>query len=180
MARYSLITTVWEFKNLGVPDFLAKLIHTEIRSIVDIVKFNEKHARYAMPEPHKDQDELIRAMNDASLKANIELYRTKLRKLAREILDNVFDKQSVDLIVAPADSAICVHAAAAGYPMGVVPLGTLDYNGRPFGMCMIAKAYEEEKILGFMDAHEKAFPSANCAEPKYLTSVMKKIIGLDR
>lgn len=41
-----------------------------------------------------------------------------------------------------------------GYPIGTVPLGTVDYNGRPFGLAIIAKAGREDVILAFMSAFE--------------------------
>lgn len=43
---------------------------------------------------------------------------------------------------------------APGYPIATVPLGTIDYNGRPFGLAIIAKAGREDLIFAFMSAFE--------------------------
>lgn len=39
-----------------------------------------------------------------------------------------------------------------------MPLGVLDYNGRPFGMGLIAKSGQEGLMLQFMSAFEAFFP----------------------
>ncbi len=46
---------------------------------------------------------------------------------------------------------------ALGYPTANVPLGSLSYNGRPYGICLIAKADREEALVRFMSAYEAAF-----------------------
>lgn len=72
--------------------------------------------------------------------------------MARNILDEAFNTHGLNVIAAPADCSLCVHAAAAGYPIATVPLGQLRYNGRPFGLCMVARANDEEALLRFMYA----------------------------
>ncbi len=72
--------------------------------------------------------------------------------MGRCILDEAFDGHGVNLIAAPADSSLCVHAAAAGYPVATVPLGQLRSNSRPFGLCLVARADDEEVLLRFMHA----------------------------
>ena len=42
-----------------------------------------------------------------------------------------------------------------GYPVAVVPVGTLRYNGRPFGICVTARANEEDILLRFMENYEE-------------------------
>jgi amidase len=43
----------------------------------------------------------------------------------------------------------------SGYPVATVPIGQLRYNNRPFGLCLLAKANEEETLLRFMNAYER-------------------------
>lgn len=45
----------------------------------------------------------------------------------------------------------------SGYPVGNVPLGYLDFNGRPFGLAVLAAKDQEAKILKFMNAWEGTF-----------------------
>jgi amidase len=41
--------------------------------------------------------------------------------------------------------------------MAVMPLGTLDYLGRPLSLCVIAKAGREDLIFQFLSAFEDTF-----------------------
>lgn len=61
-----------------------------------------------------EQNDLEAAMNSTETKQNIDILKQDLRSKARQILDEAFDKQQVNLIAAPGDSPLCIHAAAAG------------------------------------------------------------------
>lgn len=76
----------------------------------------------------------------------------------------MFDREKVNIIAGPADSPLCVHNAAAGYPVGTVPMSQLRYNGRPFGLCIVGKENGEEALLQFMGAYEA--PSGARTVPK--------------
>lgn len=52
------------------------------------------------------------------------------------------------------DGRIPTIAAAAGYPVGTMLLGYSKSNDRPFGMCIIASAGQEDKLLRAMSAWE--------------------------
>lgn len=39
-----------------------------------------------------------------------------------------------------------------------MPLGYHAQSGRPFGLCLVAKAHEEGKLLEIMNVYEKTFP----------------------
>jgi amidase len=102
------------------------------------------------------QDDLIKALNNTDTAADIEGLKRSLRAVGRHSLDQAFDNEAVDIIVAPGDCSLCIHAAAAGYPIATVPLGQLRYNGRPFGLCKVAKENNEEALLRFMVAYESS------------------------
>ena len=83
----------------------------------------------------------------------------------------------------PADARIASVAAAAGYPVATVPLGFADFNGRAFGMNLIARENEEGTLLQVMSAWEKTFgprrpptlhPSQETAEVSSSTLAMSK------
>lgn len=81
-----------------------------------------------------------------------------LRKVARDDgLDRIFKEYGVDVIVGSSDTAIKAYASGSGYPVGNVPLGYLDFNGRPFGLAVLAAKNQEAKILKFMNAWEGTF-----------------------
>ncbi|KAK3395178.1 amidase signature domain-containing protein [Podospora didyma] len=144
----------WEFKNICIPRFLATFNESPVRTLADIVQFNEQNKDICLPPPYTEQSDLIKALENNDTEAHINKLKVGLRTLGKEILDEVFDEKGITIIAAPADSPLCIHAAAAGYPIATVPLGQLKYNGRPFGLCLVAKAHQEETLLRFMAAYE--------------------------
>ena len=79
------------------------------------------------------------------------------RNQTRSAIENSLKENDIHVIMGPADARIASVAAAAGYPVATVPLGFADFNGRAFGMNLIARENEEEKLLQVMSAWEKTF-----------------------
>ena len=57
------------------------------------------------------------------------------------------------------DGRIPTIAAAAGYPVGTMPLGYSKTNGKAFGACIISGAGGEAKILRAMNAWHATMPA---------------------
>jgi amidase len=90
-----------------------------------------------------------------------------------EGIDKALAQYDIDVIIGPADSFLSSLAAAAGwnltpissfptlmgigYPIATVPIGRMDFNGRPFGLVALTTAHKEAKLLHFMSAWEKTF-----------------------
>lgn len=92
-----------------------------------------------------------------------------LRKFARtQGIDKTLAAHDLDVILGPMDGRIPTIAAAAGYPVGTMPLGYSKTNGRPFGMCIVAAAGNEDKILRAMKAWDATV--AKRKAPPQLTS----------
>ncbi|KAL7930155.1 amidase signature domain-containing protein [Trichoderma chlorosporum] len=144
----------WEFKNVGILRFIDSFDECPVNSAEDIVKFNKDNSDKAMPPPYTEQKDLEKSLKCNDDPEKIEGLRNGLRQVAQQIINTAFDTQGVNLIVAPGDSSLCIHAAAAGYPIATAPIGQLRYNGRPFGLCIMARANEEELLLRFMAAYE--------------------------
>ncbi|KAJ5926219.1 Amidase [Penicillium verrucosum] len=145
----------WDFRNLCIPRFIRSFHECSVTSVADIVEFNEKNSDKALPAPFVEQNDLQGAMAATEEKEQIDELKQSLRRAARAILDDLFDKEGINILAAPGDSPLCVHASAAGYPVATVPIGQLRYNGRPFGLCLVARADEEETLLRFMAVYEK-------------------------
>jgi amidase len=47
-------------------------------------------------------------------KEQIDKLKQDLRRGARDMLDDLFDKEKINILAAPGDSPLCVPAAAAG------------------------------------------------------------------
>lgn len=95
-----------------------------------------------------------------------------LRHIARtQGIDKTLAAHDLDIILGPTDGRIPTIAAAAGYPVGTMPLGYSATNGRPFGMCIVAAAGHEHKILRAMKAWDatigkrKAPPQLQSKQP---------------
>lgn len=82
-----------------------------------------------------------------------------------EGLDPVFEEHNLDIIAGPADSRFVSFAAAAGYPVGCLPMAHLKESGRPFGICVIARNGGEQTLLRFMQQWEKIIPSRVLPKP---------------
>ncbi len=79
------------------------------------------------------------------------------RNQTRDAIERSLRENYIDVIMGPADARIASVAAAAGYPVATVPLGFAEFNGRAFGMNLIARENQEETLLQVMSAWEKTF-----------------------
>ncbi|KAI0969601.1 amidase signature domain-containing protein [Xylaria arbuscula] len=144
----------WEFKHIGIPTFIEGFSDAPVASLEEIVRFNEQNQSLTMPEPFTKQDQLLRALDIAGTSEEIAQLKRRLRETGKSIINRVLDAENVNCVAAPADSAICIYTAAAGYPHITIPLGKLNYNGRPFGICVLARENDEAVLLRFMAAYE--------------------------
>ncbi|KAJ5466456.1 amidase signature enzyme [Penicillium desertorum] len=103
-------------------------------------------------------------MNAIDGNKQIDELKQDLRRAARDILDDQIDEEKINILAAPGDSPLCVQASAAnnssrrvgpGYPVARAPIGQLRYNDRPFGLCLVARANEEQTLLRFMGVYEE-------------------------
>ena len=149
----------------------------------DIVDFNKKNADKELPcgevpktvlsfqlirffcEDHPGQQVLEGALGNSMAETEFQKRLEPLRSRARNEITKSLASHKVDVILGPADARMASVAAAAGYPVGVVPLGFADFNGRAFGMNIIARDGEEYKILHAMSAWAATFPDARKPPP---------------
>ncbi|KAK7516807.1 amidase signature domain-containing protein [Phyllosticta citriasiana] len=151
--------TYHEFKELSA-DYLDNLDTSRVHSLPDIIDFNTKHADVELPSSSPDQADLIAASSttpDGPAQAREALDR--LRRLGgSEGIGLVLDYYKLDVLVAPADSALCELAAAAGYPIATTPLSMLRPEARPFGLALTTRAHNEHLLLHFASAWEALCP----------------------
>ncbi|KAJ9092929.1 hypothetical protein QFC21_006641 [Naganishia friedmannii] len=129
-----------------------------VKSVDDLIKFNEKHADIEMPPDNPGQDVLLRTLHavpttSAAYKEAVQ----EMRQVARERgLDAVFERDEVDVLFSIGDGGRHSLANMVGYPMGVIPLG-VSPDGTPFGAIFVGRKYGERTLLGVMSAWEQAF-----------------------
>src|SRR5437899_5277160 len=121
---------LYEFR-AQIADYLATLTHTDMRTLADLIAFDDAHCVQEMP--YYDQDVFLLAEqfpgypNDPAYIAA----RTHARTAARSGIDSVINS-SVDAIVAP-HLTNSTGPAVAGYPNLSIPVGIRE-SGRPAGM----------------------------------------------
>jgi amidase len=153
-----------------------------IRSLADVIRFNEENARREMP--YFGQETFLRAQEKGDL--NSVEYKEALaacRRLSRdEGIDAVMNQNRLDALFAPTDSPAwpidwlngdhftggsSTLPAVAGYPHITVPGGFV--HGLPVGMSFMGRANSEEQLIGFAYAYEQR--TRHRRKPRYLATV---------
>ncbi len=139
-----------------------------VKSLKDVIEFNEKHAKKEMP--WFGQDSFVKAEAKGPLTSYEYLEAlAKCRRLSRaEGIDAVMDKHKLDAFVAPTLGPACVTdflngdrwlgesstaAAVAGYPSITVPAGFVF--GLPIGLSFFGRAWSEAVLLRLAFAFEQ-------------------------
>lgn len=155
---------------VGVNRYLRGLVSSPVRSLAEVVAFNEAHPK-----------EELRWHNQALLEGSLDVpplsdpgYRRELRlsrKLGRRGFDAAMDGHHLDAIVAPtfvvpwlidlatSDPVMNGNGAAgpsnaAGYPHLTVPAGHVGQL--PVGISFLARAWTERRLLRYGYAFEQA------------------------
>ncbi|PON27926.1 hypothetical protein TGAM01_v203063 [Trichoderma gamsii] len=140
--------------------YLETLEDSQVRSLDELIRFNQNHAEKELP-PGKSSF-ITQLQNAATMTMSDQEHDFLLghaRKVGRDIgIDKTLKEYDVDLVIAPADSAVNLLVSAAGYPSATMPLSYLKYNGRPIGLVAFTTAGGEEMLLNFLRAYEDTFP----------------------
>jgi len=160
---------LYEFK-ADLNAYLASLgPNCPVRSLKDIIAFNEEHRQEVMP--YFEQEIFLMAEKKGPLSS--EEYQNALEKCRRlsriEGIDKTLEEHKLDAIVVPTDGPAWVTdlvngdhylggssqaAAVAGYPSITVPAG--EVFGLPVGLSFIGGAYQEGKLIKLAYAYEQA------------------------
>ncbi|MBK9063236.1 MAG: amidase [Acidobacteria bacterium] len=159
----------YEFK-AGLNAYLASLgPGAPVRSLKDVIAFNERHAKEEMP--YFAQETFLKAEARGPLTSFEYLEAlAKSRRLARtEGIDATMDRHKLDALVAPTLGPACVTdlvngdrwlgdastaPAVAGYPHVTVPAGFVF--GLPVGLSFFGRAWSEGTLLKVAYAFEQA------------------------
>ncbi len=170
----------YEFKD-GVNAYLSHA-RASVSSLADVIAFNVKNAKYAMPYFRQEILESCEQKGGLDSKE----YRDALQKSlgARKIIDDMMKQNRLlaiagtsigpahctDLVNGDYDTGFyfCPPAAMAGYPHITVPMGMV--HGLPVGLSFIAGAWQEPVILGLAYAFEQATRQREA--PKFLPTLL--------
>src|SRR5205807_3194704 len=137
---------LYEFK-AQIAEYLATLTNTNMRSLADLIAFNEAHCRQELV--YYDQDVFLESEQTTGYPHN-PIYvaaRTHATSTAQAGIDNALAADNLDAIVAP-HLTNSTGPAVAGYPNLSIPVGIRD-NGRPAGMLMYSTFLHEPQLIGF-------------------------------
>ncbi|KAI1144927.1 amidase family protein [Nemania diffusa] len=148
----------FNFQHL-LKEYLSSIDDSMIHTLEDLIKFNEEHAKEELPPSADNQAGLIRALHtEMSADEYRLLIHNARERCGKNGIDKVLQENEVDIIMGPGDGPIMNIAGTAGYPSASLPLGYLDFNGRPFGLQIMAKAHQEALLIQVQSAWEATFP----------------------
>lgn len=168
-----------EFKN-DLPLWLARFApHAQIKTLADLIAFNEAHRDREMP--YFGQELFVKAQSMGGLDS--EAYRKALASCAKlageDGIKRVMQAQRLDALIAPtggpawltdivngdnSGAGFSTPAAVAGYPHLTVPAGFV--HGLPIGLSFVGLPWSEARLLGLGYAFEQA--SRHRRAPQYL------------
>jgi amidase len=153
----------------GLNAYLADLAESPVRTLAEIIAFNEAHAGEELlyfGQEHFFQAEKTTSLND---QAYLTALAENQRMAQRDGIDAVMNEYQLDALVMPTISLPCridlvngdhfsgactQPAALAGYPAISVPAGFIF--GLPIGITFMGRAYSEATLIKLAYAFEQA------------------------
>lgn len=151
----------------GLARYLATRPGVPVRTLADVIAFNEANAAKEMPYFGQEFLALAQGLGPVTDAAFAEK-AARIRRLAREHLDGALAKHRLVALVAPTggpawpvDPVNGDHhlgsssrpAAVAGYPNVTVTMG--DVRGLPVGLSFLGTAWSEARLLALAYAYEQ-------------------------
>ncbi|ESZ98762.1 hypothetical protein SBOR_0868 [Sclerotinia borealis F-4128] len=144
----------------GCKKYLSSLEYSKVNDLKDIINFNQANAAIEFddmfcPNQNGLEKALEATMSAEDLEKNLQICR---QWAATKGVDKIIEECNVDVIVGPCDSFFAGLGVGANYPLASIPFGVVKSSGRPYGLHVIARAYEG-KIISFMGAWEATWPA---------------------
>jgi amidase len=158
---------LYEFK-AQIADYLATLIGGDMRTLGDLINFNNAHCPRELVYYGQ---EVFEASEQTMGYPNNPIYvaaRTHATSTAQAGIDNALAADNLDAIVAP-HLTNSTGPAVSGYPNLSIPVGIRD-SGRPAGMLMYSTFLHEPKLIAFGYDLEQELNARS--QPQFLHSVI--------
>jgi amidase len=137
---------LYEFR-AQIAEYLATLTHTNMRTLADLIAFNNAHCEQELVYYGQEVFELSEQFPGYPNDPNYIAARTHARTTARSGIDDALAADDLDAIVAP-HLTNSTGPAVSGYPNLSLPVGIRD-SGRPAGMLIYSTFLHEPQLIGF-------------------------------
>jgi amidase len=161
------LALLYEFR-AQIADYLATLTHTNLRTLADLIAFNNAHCEQELVYYGQEVFELSEQFPGYPTDPNYIAARTHARNTARSGIDDALAADDLDAIVAP-HLTNSTGPAVAGYPNLSLPVG-IRASGRPAGMLMYSTFLHEPQLIGF--GYDLEQEVSVRAQPQFLRSVI--------
>ncbi|HEY6111938.1 MAG TPA: amidase family protein [Chthoniobacterales bacterium] len=135
---------LFEFKP-QIAEYLATLTHTDMRTLADLIAFNNAHCEQELVYYGQEIFELAEKTHGYPKNPVYIAARTHATDTARAGINDALAADDLDAIVAP-HLTNSTGPAVSGYPNLSLPVGIRD-SGRPAGMLMYSTFLREPKLL---------------------------------
>ncbi|KAF2963131.1 hypothetical protein GQX73_g10447 [Xylaria multiplex] len=149
----------------GFSKFMAGFEGTKVKTVEDLIQFNLDNAAFELPPEHPGQQRIIASAKSLLTVEDFEKYSVQVRSTAAKAVEALLKTHDIDVVIGSSDARLAGVAAAAGFPIGNVPLGFADFNGRAIGLSVLAPTGQELTILKVMSAWERSLPDARMPPP---------------
>src|SRR5437764_4156335 len=158
---------LYEFR-AQIADYLQTLTHTNMRTLADLIAFNNAHCPQELV--YYDQDVFLLAEQFVGYPndPNYIAARSHATNTARAGIDGAIARDHLDAIVAP-HLTNSTGPAVAGYPNFSMPVG-IRSSGRPAGMLMYSTFLDEPQLLAMAYDLEEALHARQ--QPQFLGSII--------
>ncbi|MCY1635924.1 amidase [Marinifilum sp. D737] len=174
---------LYEFKH-DLNEYLSKCKFPIVKSLDDIIKFNEQYKDREMPWFGQEILEMANQKGDLNEKEYLEAL-AKSKKLSGELgIDYTLKKYNVDALMAPTNGPAwnidlvngdhygggsSQPAAVSGYPNITVPTGFV--HSLPIGVSFFAEAFSEEKLIQLAYSYEQN--TMHRRAPEFYSTIMQ-------
>ncbi|RUT77673.1 amidase [Ancylomarina longa] len=180
-AEYEVL--LYEFKN-DLNKYLSKCRFPIVKSLEDIIQFNEQYKELEMPWFGQEIMEMANKKGDLNNKAYKDALLKSKELSGKKGIDACLQKYKLDVLIAPTNGPAWTidlvngdhfggsssePAAVSGYPNITVPAGFV--HNLPVGISFFAEAFSEQKLIQFAYAYEQA--SKHRKAPEFYSTIMQ-------
>ena len=158
---------LFEFKT-QIAQYLQTLSHTNLRTLADLIAFDDAHCVQELVYYGQELFELAEATQGGLTDPAYLAARSHARAAARAGIDGALVADNLDAIVAP-HLTNSTGPAVAGYPNLSMPVG-IRSSGRPAGMLMYSTALAEPELIAMAYDLEQALHARQ--QPRLLGSIV--------